>query len=73
MAGQNILQKLNAARGRAPVGAGGGGIRLGALLGGPVTAAYAIPGFGEQRARNQQDVLSMAKGPLNELRYIGSA
>ena len=72
MAGQNILQKLNAARGRAPVGAAGGGIRLGALLGGPVTAAYAIPGFGEQRARNQQDVLSMAKGPLNELQYIGS-
>jgi hypothetical protein len=73
MAGQNILQKLNAARGRAPVGAAGGGIRLGALLGGPVTAAYAIPGFGEQRARNQQEVLNMAKGPLNELRYIGSA
>lgn len=75
MAGQNIVRRLNATRRGVPASAAGGtvsvpraGLGLGALLG-----AYSIPGFGEQRARNQQEVLRAAQGPLNELRYIGGA
>ncbi len=37
----------------------------------PITAAYSIPGFGEQKAQNRLDIMEMAAGPLNELRYMG--
>lgn len=37
----------------------------------PVTAAYMIPGFADQKQRNAATGLQMAAGPLNELRYIG--
>jgi len=37
----------------------------------PLMGAYAIPGFGEQKAQNRADVIQMSKGPLNELQYIG--
>jgi hypothetical protein len=37
----------------------------------PLMGAYAIPGFGEQKAQNRADVIQMSRGPLNELQYIG--
>ena len=37
----------------------------------PITAAYSIPGFGEQKAQNRLDVIEQSAGPLNELRYMG--
>lgn len=75
MAGQNILKKLNAARRGVPPNAAGGTFgapRLG-IFANPILAAYSIPGFGEQRAKNQEEVLRTAQGPLNELRYIGNS
>jgi hypothetical protein len=36
----------------------------------PITAAYSIPGFGEQKAQNRLYVIEQSAGPLNELRYM---
>jgi hypothetical protein len=70
-AGSIARQRLNARAGMpstpTPAASAGRGLGFNPLLG-----AYAIPGFGEQKAQNRLDVMQMAAGPLNELRYIGS-
>jgi hypothetical protein len=51
----------------------GGGVprATGGFLANPIFAAYAIPGYGEQKARNAAGVIEGTRGPLNELQYIG--
>ena len=43
----------------------------GTLLFNPITAAYSIPGYSEQKTRNAAGVIEGTRGPLNELQYIG--
>ena len=43
----------------------------GTLLFNPITAAYSIPGYSEQKTRNAAEVIEGTRGPLNELQYIG--
>jgi len=59
----NARQRLNARAG-VPRATGG-------FLANPILAAYAIPGYGEQKARNVAGVIEGTRGPLNELQYIG--
>jgi hypothetical protein len=63
-------QRLNA---RAAVPKSGGGVprATGGFLANPIFAAYAIPGYSEQKSRNAAGVIEGTRGPLNELQYIG--
>ena len=69
-AGSIARQRLNA---RTTMPKSGGGVprATGGFLGNPIFAAYAIPGYGEQKARNAAEVIKGTRGPLNELQYIG--
>jgi len=69
-AGSIARQRLNA---RTAVPKSGGGIprATGGFLANPIFAAYAIPGYSEQKARNAAGVIEATRGPLNELQYIG--
>jgi hypothetical protein len=69
-AGSIARQRLNA---RAAVPKSGGGVprATGGFLANPIFAAYAIPGYSEQKSRNAAGVIEGTRGPLNELQYIG--
>ena len=69
-AGSIARQRLNA---RAAVPKSGGGVprATGGFLANPIFAAYAIPGYSEQKYRNAAGVIEGTRGPLNELQYIG--
>jgi hypothetical protein len=69
-AGSIARQRLNA---RAAVPKSGGGVprAAGGFLANPIFAAYAIPGYSEQKSRNAAGVIEGTRGPLNELQYIG--
>ena len=69
-AGRIARQRLNA---RTAVPKSGGGVprATGGFLANPIFAAYAIPGYSEQKARNAAGVIEGTRGPLNELQYIG--
>ena len=69
-AGNIARQRLNA---RAAVPKSGGGVprATGGFLANPIFAAYAIPGYSEQKSRNAAGVIEGTRGPLNELQYIG--
>jgi hypothetical protein len=69
-AGNIARQRLNA---RAAVPKSGGGVprATGGFLANPIFAAYAIPGYSEQKSRNAAVVIEGTRGPLNELQYIG--
>jgi hypothetical protein len=69
-AGNIARQRLNA---RAAVPKSGGGVprATAGFLANPIFAAYAIPGYSEQKSRNAAGVIEGTRGPLNELQYIG--
>ena len=69
-AGSIARQRLNA---RTVVPRSGGGVprATGGFLANPIFAAYAIPGYSEQKSRNATGVIEGTRGPLNELQYIG--
>ena len=69
-AGSIARQRLNA---RTVVPKSGGGVprATGGFLANPIFAAYAIPGYSEQKSRNATGVIEGTRGPLNELQYIG--
>lgn len=69
-AGNTARQRLNA---RTAVPKSGGGVprATGGFLANPIFAAYAIPGYSEQKSRNAAGVIEGTRGPLNELQYIG--
>ena len=69
-AGNIARQRLNA-RATAPKSGGGVPRAAGGFLANPIFAAYAIPGYSEQKSRNAAGVIEGTRGPLNELQYIG--